>query len=127
MEQCNPADLATFPQRMRTWFLEVMKELSGLTEEQGGLDEEEREFEKLAEAETKPWRRPLHWKFFNMDIAPNDFHLSESELMPMRAQLLPMEPCTDAFIASCDTNDDDLISIVEWGTCMGLNEEEILY
>ena len=40
----------------------------------------------------------------------------------MRAQLLPMEPCTDAFIAGCDTNDDDLISIIEWGKCMGLTE-----
>ncbi len=40
----------------------------------------------------------------------------------MRAQLLPMEPCTDAFIAGCDVNDDDLISIIEWGKCMGLTE-----
>ncbi|XP_022087450.1 SPARC-like [Acanthaster planci] len=127
MEQCNPADLVMFPERMRTWFFEVMKELSGWAEQEGGLDEEERRVEKEAEAETKPWRRPLHWKFFNMDIAPNDFHLSTAELKPMRAQLLPMEPCTDAFIASCDTNDDDLISIVEWGKCMGLNDDEILY
>ncbi|XP_071808799.1 SPARC-like [Asterias amurensis] len=127
MERCNPIDLINFPERMRTWFLEVMRDLAERKEENGGLDDDEKRLEEESMDEDKPWRRPLHWKFFNMDVSPTDYHLSDEELLPMRAQLLPMEPCTDAFIAGCDTNDDDLISIIEWGKCMGLTEDEIQY
>lgn len=72
MERCNPIDLVNFPKRMRTWFLEVMRDLAERKEENGGLDEDERRLEEESLEEEKPWRRPLHWKFFNMDIAPTD-------------------------------------------------------
>ncbi len=48
--------------------------------------------------------------------------VTSEELLSITAPLKPLEHCTGPFLESCDSNDNGIISLVEWGACLGLDE-----
>nr|XP_002732577.2 PREDICTED: SPARC-like [Saccoglossus kowalevskii] len=112
---------------MRDWFVKIMKQLAEWPAEEGGLTESEKELERLAEDDEKPYIKPIHWKFRSMDIDPVDQYLTQRELAELRAPLQRLEHCTKPFLEICDDDGDGLVSIIEWGNCLLLEPDEIEY
>lgn len=44
--------------------------------------------------------------------------VSTDELFPLRAPFLSMEPCIGKFLELCDPNNDQQITLIEWGQCL---------
>jgi len=122
IEPCTSEEMEDFPRRMRDWLLNVMKDLADRHELEPDYEQLERE------AETSlghKWVNAVIWKFCDLDSRPHDRAVSRHELFPIRAPLLAMEHCIAPFLDGCDSNDDHKITLVEWGKCLGLEEEEI--
>jgi hypothetical protein len=122
IEPCTPEEMEDFPRRMRDWLFNVMKDLAHRNE----LEKEFIDLEKEAETSIQhKWVNAVIWKFCDLDSHPHDRSVSRHELFPIRAPLLAMEHCIAPFLDTCDVNDDHQITLTEWGTCLGLEEDEI--
>ncbi|XP_072050620.1 SPARC-like [Amphiura filiformis] len=124
---CEDKEMEAFPERMREWFREVMLELSLRPINEGGLSDDEVDEEREAERDPNPFMRPIHWNFRRLDTNPADLYLTHEELTSLRAPLMQLEHCTKPFFTQCDVNQDGMISLEEWGLCLGLTRDEIQY
>ena len=52
-------------------------------------------------------------------------YLTHEELTSLRAPLMYVEHCTKPFFTKCDTDSNGMISLVEWGLCLGLTEGKL--
>jgi len=117
---CEEEEMTEYPHRMRDWLFYVMEELderSDLTTAASGLLQEAREQEHR-------WVLPVIWKFCELDTSGDRF-VNTAELLPISAPLKPLEHCTGPFLERCDEDNNGEIDIVEWGTCLQLDPEEI--
>ncbi|XP_076349532.1 SPARC-like isoform X2 [Tachypleus tridentatus] len=121
ISKCSEEEMADFPRRMREWLFTVMQELAQRDE----LNQHFLELEKEAENNKNKWANAIIWKFCDLDVHPEDRAISRHELFPIRAPLLVMEHCIAPFLSSCDVDDDLIITLAEWGKCLGLKENEI--
>ncbi len=48
--------------------------------------------------------------------------MTPEELLSITAPLKPLEHCTGPFLEKCDENDNGIITLTEWGMCLGLEE-----
>ncbi|XP_076361381.1 SPARC-like isoform X2 [Tachypleus tridentatus] len=120
--ECAKEEMEDFPRRMREWLFAVMQELARRHE----LDMYYMKLEEEAEEDISvKWVNAIVWKFCDLDAHPKDRAVSRHELFPIRAPLLAMEHCIAPFLDSCDLDSDHIINLVEWGTCLGLKENEI--
>ncbi|XP_071829707.1 SPARC-like isoform X2 [Apostichopus japonicus] len=118
---CALSELQEFPHRLREWFSDVMISLSNLDEHLGGLSADDKLLlMNSRQAERHRYAVPVQWKFRSLDRHPHDNFLSQGELMPLRAALIPSEHCASVFFDMCDSNRDLLLDLHEWSTCMGL-------
>ncbi|CDW56737.1 Kazal 2 and SPARC Ca bdg and FOLN domain containi ng protein [Trichuris trichiura] len=67
---------------------------------------------------------PIIWKYCDLDNKPHDKHVSHHELIPLTAPVIPLESCIEPFLRSCDTDNDEKITLKEWGKCLGLEESK---
>lgn len=119
---CPAEELEAFPGRMRDWLYRVMNDMAmrGYEEldEYRDLLENARHDEKHADA--------VIWKFCDLDVHPDDRHVTRRELMYIIASVKPMEHCLVPFLNQCDADDDGTITLVEWGTCLKIGHEAIV-
>ncbi|GBN67652.1 Secreted protein acidic and rich in cysteine [Araneus ventricosus] len=120
--ECTADELEDFPRRMRDWLFNVMQEMARRDALHGTALKLEKEAEK---SQDRRWVNAVIWKFCDLDVHPHDRHVSRHELFPIRAPLMAMEHCVAPFLDSCDVNDDHKITLLEWGNCLGLKEDEI--
>lgn len=124
LTECTEEHLEQFPQRMSDWLFQVMKDLND-REQLHGDDW----INMLTEAESDEHLKhvyPVVWKFCDLDAKPHDKEVSHHELIPITAPVMPMESCIKPFLKRCDTNDNNKISLSEWGKCLGLKKGEII-
>jgi len=69
---------------------------------------------------------PVIWKFCDLDNRPHDKMVTKQELIPITAPVMPMESCIQPFLQKCDVDNDDNITLKEWGKCLGLKNDEII-
>ncbi|XP_013782226.1 SPARC-like, partial [Limulus polyphemus] len=120
--KCSEDDMADFPRRMREWLFAVMQDLAHREE----LNQYYTELERRAEEDLSlKWVNSVIWKFCDLDSHPEDRTISRQELFPIRAPLLSMEHCISPFLDACDADDDQSITLSEWGLCLGLKDNEI--
>ncbi|UYV79126.1 SPARC, partial [Cordylochernes scorpioides] len=120
--ECTESEMADFPRRLREWLFTVMQALA----RQQDLPQPYLQMEEEAEHSSRRWVAAVIWKFCQLDVHPHDRWVSRHELFPLRAPLLSMEHCVAPFLDSCDVNRDHRISLVEWGSCLGLNPGELI-
>lgn len=119
---CSADELSDFPRRMREWLFNVMSELS----ERKELSYYYQKMEKEAEKDMKiRWRNAAIWKWCDLDGQPSDSAVSRHELFPVKAPLQSLEHCIGDFLDGCDLDDDHMISLTEWGTCLEIPAEEM--
>ena len=53
--------------------------------------------------------------------------IDKDELMPITAPLKPLEHCTGPFLNKCDMDNSGDIDLIEWGTCLGLEDGACYY
>jgi len=118
--ECEDWELVEYPERMRDWLFNVMEELSRRSD----LSKASSKILKEAEGQSKRWVLPVIWKFCDLDHT-HDSTIDKDELMPITAPLKPLEHCTGPFLNKCDMDNSGDIDLIEWGTCLGLEDEEI--
>lgn len=110
---CDQGTLDDFPRRMKEWLYTIMS----------------KKYPKPSEHEKDNyhhgWVNAIIWKFCDLDTEPHDRKVSRHELFPLRAPLLSMEPCIGRFLDSCDPNNDHLVTLAEWGKCLGVDKGEM--
>jgi len=124
LEECTEDHLEQFPARMADWLFHVMEDLKK-RDELG----EDRWVKWAEDAEHDEHMRhvlPVMWKFCELDVKPHDKGVSPHELIPLTAPVIPMESCIKPFLKRCDADDDNHITLKEWGKCLGLKESEII-
>uniref|UniRef100_A0A915KLH1 SPARC n=1 Tax=Romanomermis culicivorax TaxID=13658 RepID=A0A915KLH1_ROMCU len=120
LQPCTSNHLQQFSERMVGWLFQVMKDMKKRQELHG-----EKWLHMLEEAEHDDHLRhvyPVVWKYCDLDRKPHDKAVTHHELIPIIAPVMPMESCIKPFLKSCDSNYDELISLEEWGACLGLNQ-----
>lgn len=119
LTECPEGEYEQFPQRMRDWLFRIMRELANREQLDEYLDllKTARSDDKHADA--------VIWKFCDLDVDPEDRHVTRRELMFIIASIKPMEHCLVPFLNECDANDDHTIDLMEWGTCLGIDHEQI--
>nr|XP_010299553.1 PREDICTED: SPARC-like protein 1 [Balearica regulorum gibbericeps] len=144
---CTDYEVDQFPLRMRDWLKNILmqyyeRDLDGsgfLTEKQRSkvkkiyqndkrLVAGDHAVELLLHDFEKNYHMyvyPVHWQFHQLDQHPVDRLLTHSELVPLRASLVPMEHCITRFFQECDGDQDKLIALKEWCHCFGIKEEDI--
>lgn len=123
LDECTEDHMKQFPERMADWLFQVMKEMKKRQELHG-----EKWLSLLDEAESDDEYKhvyPVLWKYCDLDRKPHDKYVTHQELIPITAPVIPMESCIKPFLSSCDTDDNDKITLKEWGKCLGLKEGEI--
>uniref|UniRef100_A0A2R5LIA1 Putative matricellular protein osteonectin/sparc/bm-40 n=1 Tax=Ornithodoros turicata TaxID=34597 RepID=A0A2R5LIA1_9ACAR len=122
LPKCEGDELEEFPRRMREWLFNVMQDLA----RRHMLGEPYKKLEEEAETlQERQWVNAVIWKFCDLDAHPHDRSVSRHELFPLRAPLISMEHCIAPFLDSCDSDSDHIITLKEWGACLGLEEGEI--
>jgi len=124
LTQCTDELLEQFGERMADWLFQVMRDLKKRQELHG-----DKWIHMIEEAEHDEHLRhvyPVIWKFCDLDEKPHDKKVTNQELIPETAPVMPMESCIKPFLEKCDADHDEKISIKEWGKCLGLKEEEII-
>lgn len=122
MPECTAGELEEFPERMRDWLFNIMRDLADRDE----LSQYYLQLERENEEDPKQrWSNAVVWKWCDLDGHPADRKVSRHELFPIRAPLLTLEHCIAPFLDGCDTDDDHYITLEEWGTCLGLDTDEI--
>jgi len=122
IETCSEEEMQDFPRRMREWLFNVMKDMADRNELSSTYLAMEKEAERSIQHK---WVNAVIWKYCDLDTHPHDRSVSRHELFPIRAPLMAMEHCIAPFLDNCDVNDDHHITLLEWGTCLGLEEGEI--
>ncbi|XP_044080493.1 SPARC-like protein 1 [Neovison vison] len=144
---CTDFEVTQFPLRMRDWLKNILMQLYEANPEHAGyLNEKQRNKVKKIYLDEKRllagdhsidlllrdfkknyhmYVYPVHWQFGELDQHPMDRVLTHSELAPLRASLVPMEHCITRFFEECDPNKDKHITLMEWGHCFGIKEEDI--
>ncbi|CAF1081886.1 unnamed protein product [Didymodactylos carnosus] len=122
---CTHYELEVFPKRMTTWLGEILDALfsrKNLDAKYETLVNEARKM-KLSNTE-KWWRNAVLWEFCELDRT-HDNAVNSEELGRFIASLKALEHCIQPFLDECDTNDDKKISSTEWGTCLGLDKDDM--
>ena len=120
-KECTGEDMKDFPRRMRDWLFNVMRDLA----ERDELTEHYMQMELEAETNmTRRWANAAVWKWCDLD-GDTDRSVSRHELFPIRAPLVSLEHCIAPFLESCDSNNDHRITLIEWGTCLELEETDL--
>jgi len=120
-KDCSEEEMVDFPRRMRDWLFNVMRDLA----ERDELTEHYMQMELEAETNmTKRWANAAVWKWCDLD-GDTDRSVSRHELFPIRAPLVSLEHCISPFLESCDSNKDHRITLIEWGSCLGLEETDL--
>ncbi|XP_047366718.1 SPARC [Vespa velutina] len=122
MPMCKEEDMADFPRRMRDWLFNIMRDLADRQELPSHYLKMQREAETNM---TLRWTNAAIWKWCDLDGHPHDRAVSRHELFPIKAPLMALEHCIAPFFDSCDANNDHLITLVEWGKCLQLDEDDI--
>ncbi|CAK9796655.1 ost-1 [Anthophora quadrimaculata] len=122
MPTCREEDMADFPRRMRDWLFNIMRDLADRQELPSHYLKMQREAETN---HTLRWTNAAIWKWCDLDDHPHDRSVSRHELFPIRAHLMALEHCIAPFFDSCDTNNDHEITLMEWGKCLQLDEEDL--
>ncbi|KAL3877298.1 hypothetical protein ACJMK2_035028 [Sinanodonta woodiana] len=117
--ECPAEEFQDFPVRMRDWLFVVMQELAKRQE----LDEYQGMLESAQHDEVHT--DAVIWKFCDLDVHPTDRSVTRRELLYVIASLKSMEHCLIPFLSMCDKNEDGNIDLVEWGTCLGIDQESI--
>uniref|UniRef100_A0A5S6R300 Follistatin-like domain-containing protein n=1 Tax=Trichuris muris TaxID=70415 RepID=A0A5S6R300_TRIMR len=123
LEECTDEHLNQFSVRMADWLFQVMRDLKKRQELYG-----DQWVQMIEEAERDDHLKhvyPVIWKYCDLDSKPHDKHVSHHELIPLTAPVIPLESCIDPFLRSCDTNNDEKITLKEWGKCLGLEDSEV--
>ncbi|VVC36364.1 EF-hand domain pair,Kazal domain,SPARC/Testican, calcium-binding domain [Cinara cedri] len=122
LPKCSDSEMSDFPRRMREWLYNIMQDLAD-REELGP------HFTKMVkEAETnltKRWSNAAVWKWCDLDGHPHDRAVSRHELFPIRAPLQYLEHCIAPFLNKCDTNNDHMVTLVEWGDCLEIPKDTL--
>lgn len=118
---CPEELLSDFGQRIRLWLRNVLVGLAGMRE----LSRSEIMMAREAGQEERAMITPVLWKFCDLDKDPSDGQISQRELLPLIAQLYPLEDCSETFFKNCDGDSNKDISLDEFGSCFGLEKEEI--
>ncbi|XP_050537452.1 SPARC [Daktulosphaira vitifoliae] len=120
MAECSDSEMEDFPRRMREWLFNIMQDLADREE----LSPHFTKMIKEAETNnTKRWANAAVWKWCDLDGYPHDKAVSKHELFPIRAPLMYLEHCIAPFFNKCDANDDHMITLEEWGNCLGLPQD----
>jgi len=123
LEPCTQDHLDQFSDRMADWLFQVMKDLKKRKELHG--DKWLQMFDDAEHDDHLKHVYPVIWKYCDLDSKPHDKAVTNQELIPIIAPVMPMESCIKPFLKSCDKDNNDNISLKEWGKCLGLKEEEI--
>lgn len=118
-QMCKEEDMADFPRRMRDWLFNIMRDLADRQELPSHYLKMQREAETNM---TLRWTNAAIWKWCDLDGHPHDRTVSRHELFPIKAPLMALEHCIAPFFDSCDADNDHLITLVEWGKCLQLDE-----
>lgn len=120
LARCDDNGMGQFPERMEGWLAVIMNTMNA--RHQLG------QYQDLLVPSDELHQRvnAVIWKFCDLDVQPQDRRVSRKELQLIIASLRPMEPCLVPFINKCDANNDRKISLEEWGTCLGLERNEIV-
>lgn len=121
MPPCTEEEMKDFPDRMSTWLFYVMEQLN----ERGDLSKSEKKMAEKAKTMTNKRTIPVIWEFCSLDKS-NDKMINTHELLPISAPIKPLEHCFAPFLNKCDTNGKGGITFEEWGTCLGLEKDEIM-
>ncbi|XP_003403260.2 SPARC [Bombus affinis] len=122
MPECKKEDMADFPRRMRDWLFNIMRDLADRQELPSHYLKMQREAETN---HTLRWTNAAIWKWCDLDGHPHDRAVSRHELFPIKAPLMALEHCIAPFLDSCDRDNDHKITLIEWGKCLELNEEDL--
>ncbi|XP_012340917.1 SPARC [Apis florea] len=122
MPECKSEDMADFPRRMRDWLFNIMRDLADRQELPSHYLKMQREAETN---HTLRWTNAAIWKWCDLDGHPHDRAVSRHELFPIKAPLMALEHCIAPFLDSCDIDGDHKITLIEWGKCLELNEEDL--
>ncbi|XP_024877880.1 SPARC [Temnothorax curvispinosus] len=122
MPMCKEEDMADFPRRMRDWLFNIMRDLADRQELPSHYLKMQREAETN---HTLRWANAAIWKWCDLDGHPHDRSVSRHELFPIKAPLMALEHCIAPFLDSCDTDNDHKITLIEWGKCLQLDEDDI--
>jgi len=120
MPPCEAEEMEEYPHRMRDWIFYVMEEL----DERALLTAAAHNLLQKSKNEERRWVLPVIWKFCELDKTDDRF-VTPEELLPISAPLKALEHCTGPFLELCDVDENGQIDIIEWGTCLKLDPEEI--
>jgi hypothetical protein len=109
---------------MADWLFQVMRDLDKRKQLHG--DDWINMIEEAEHDDHLKHVYPVIWKFCDLDEKPHDKEVTHHELIPITAPVMPMESCIKPFLKSCDTNNNNKISLQEWGKCLGLQKGEII-
>ncbi|CAF2932732.1 unnamed protein product [Rotaria sp. Silwood2] len=124
---CTEFELEVFPKRMTTWLGEILDTLfvrKDLNAKYEVLVNEARKM-KLSNTE-KWWRNAVLWEFCELDRT-HDNSVNNEELARFVRSLKVLEHCIQPFLDHCDTDNDNKISSDEWGTCLGLDKDDMTF
>jgi len=124
---CTNYELEVFPSRMTTWLGEILDALfarKNLDPKYETLVNEARKM-KLSSTE-KWWRNAVLWEFCELDKT-HDNSVNNEELARFISSLKVLEHCIQPFLDHCDTDDDKKLTSTEWGTCLGLDQNDIQF
>ncbi|XP_045213549.2 SPARC-like isoform X2 [Mercenaria mercenaria] len=122
LTECKPEEMTMFPFRMRDWLYRVMTDMA-----MRGYEEVDEYRDLLENARhDKEHADAVIWKFCDLDVHPNDRHVTRRELLYIIASLKHMEHCLVPFMNNCDANNDNRITLIEWGECLGIGHEAIV-
>lgn len=122
MPMCKEEDMADFPRRMRDWLFNIMRDLADRQELPSHYLKMQREAEMN---HTLRWTNAAIWKWCDLDGHPHDRAVSRHELFPIKAPLMALEHCIAPFLDSCDADNNHMITLIEWGKCLELDEDDI--
>ncbi|CAF2780459.1 unnamed protein product [Rotaria sp. Silwood2] len=124
---CTEFELEVFPKRMKEWLGEILDALfvrKDLDPKYETLVNEARKM-KLSNTE-KWWRNAVLWEFCELDRT-HDNSVNNEELARFIRSLKVLEHCIQPFLDHCDTDNDNKISSDEWGTCLGLDKNDMTF
>lgn len=122
LTECPDDEYTMFPDRMRQWLYIVMNDMA-----MRGYEEMNEYRDMLEKARTDEYHvDAVLWKFCDLDVHPTDRHVTRRELMYIIASIKPMEHCLVPFLNNCDADDDNTITLEEWGTCLNIDHEVII-
>lgn len=119
LQKCPKDEFEQFPQRMRDWLYRVM----GFMAKNHEIDEYMEMFDKARHEEDHA--DAVIWKFCDLDTHPHDRFVTKRELQFVVASYKAMEKCLVPFLNKCDSNKDRKITLIEWGTCLQIENSSI--